>query len=93
METQEREYIDALIDVENSGSGGIYVSQETTRAIIADAWSGLEQELMDANGAFNASGNEPHKRALAILTALNQAVRYADVIYTLTPMPDEDIED
>lgn len=92
MATQQHEYIDGLIDIENSGGGGIYVSQETTRAIVADCWSRVEEELVDANAAFNATADEPHARALALLQSPKTAVDYADVIYTLTSIPDEDIE-
>jgi hypothetical protein len=90
METQEQEYVEAYISFEYGSEGSIYVSQETTRAIVADAWSGLEKEIRDANAALNATADDPHERILTILQALHQAVKYADAIYTLTPLPDED---
>lgn len=93
MEIQEQEYIDAYIDVKDTSSGFVYVSQETTRAIIADCWSALENHLQEANAAFNATEDEPHTRALALLNGLQEAVRHADVIYTLTPIPDEEIDE
>lgn len=89
METQEIEYVQAYIDVEHTVEGAIYVSQETTRMIVADAWSGIEEQLTDANAAFNAVADEPHERILAILNAAKQITKYADVIYYLTPMPEE----
>jgi predicted ABC-type transport system involved in lysophospholipase L1 biosynthesis ATPase subunit len=91
-QTQDVEILDAYVKVEGADLP-IYVSEETSHAIYADAWAGLEARLVDANAAYNATRDEPHARALALLEALREAARFADVVYSLTPIPDEEIED
>lgn len=89
MELETQQYIDAYISVENS-SHSVYVSEDTTRAIVVDCWARIEDALVEANAAFNATDDEPHSRALTLLTALQTAAKHADVIYALTPMPEDD---
>jgi hypothetical protein len=89
MELDTQEYIDAYITVDNTDRP-VYVSQDTTRAIIADCWARVEDALVEANAAFNAVAVEPHSRALTLLSALKTAAKHADVIYVLTPMPEDD---
>jgi hypothetical protein len=88
MDTATQEYINARVTVDNTNHGAIYLSEEATRAFVADAWSQLEKELQDANAAFNATADEPHERILTLLQSLGEALKYADVIYVLTPMPE-----
>lgn len=90
-ELENAEILDAYVKVEGADLP-VYVSTETSLAIYNDAWAALEKHLVEANAAYNATANEPHERALALLESLREAARFADVIFSLTPMPDEDIE-
>jgi hypothetical protein len=84
------EVLDAYVKVGDADLP-IYVSEATNQAIYQDAWAGLEKNLVDANAEYNATGKEPLERALGLLSALGEARRFADVIVSLTPLPDEEI--
>lgn len=90
MEVTADQVVAAQIEVVNTNRGSISLDEETTAVLVSHAWEQVERELVDANAAYNATADDPHERALALYQALERATRYADVIYTLAPLPEEE---
>jgi hypothetical protein len=90
----ENEVYNATVTVSMGGfrtdGPTIMLDLETSKAIVDYSWAELERALVDANAEFSMTDKEPHERILALHGALVEAAKHADVIYTLTPMPEQD---
>lgn len=65
----------------------VYLGYEMYERMREAALERMEQALVNANAAYN-DGTNTHEQILAVLDALDDARKYADVVYTLTAIPE-----
>lgn len=92
MSTQEQPLIQAYLSVRDAKQS-VYVSEDTTRAIVNDCWLRIEETVQELQAAMNATADAPHERILSVLQAAQEIARHADVIYAVTPLPDTNPDD
>lgn len=98
IETAAIEIVEPFIRLGSSGDeGSINLDMDTSRALYALAWEKLEAALVQVNALYNLTPDEGQKyqhnrvkRLLWEIVDLNQA---AEVLYFMTAVPDDELED
>ena len=72
----------------------ITLDQKTAQALYGLAWEKFEEALVKANVAYNTSGwSSRHERAKELLWCSQDLKQAIEVVYELTPMPEDETED
>ena len=72
----------------------IGLDETVTKALYTLAWERLESALVEMNAAYNSTEwSSPHEQAKQMLWQAQDLKQFADVIYTLTAMPEDLVED
>lgn len=89
-ELDTAEVIEARVTIEDAGQ--ITLDEDTSRVIRAFSWGRLEKALVEANAAYNQDDwSSAHEQAKELLWASDELQKHASVIYSLTPLNDDDL--
>lgn len=94
IETAEIEINEPFVVVDHGA--GVNLDGETSRHLYAFAWERFEQALVNANALYNEKPESQlghFNRVKEIKWEIDDLKKYIDVLYDMTAMPDELIED
>lgn len=85
----EEQVYNATIVIHGTPEAVINLDLETSFAVLENAWRVAERALIEANAAYNETDAERHDRAKRLLWAADDLRQAANVVYALTPMPED----
>lgn len=98
IEQAEIEIVAPFVRLGSLGDeGSLNLDEATSRMLYALAWEKLETALVQVNALYNLAPDDgqssQHNRVKRLLWEITDLKQAADVIYSMTALPDDEIED